>query len=608
LGRKWIVVSASVGLLIVLGGAAALLLRPKPESTTGKLVLQQRPITERRGVTHSPVLSPDGKLIAYASDRAGETGLDIWVQQLAYGANPIRLTRDVADEGSPEFSPDGSRVVFESEKDGGGIYIMPALGGEQRLVISGPYSRPRFSPDGMWLAVSPPARYNANAFIVPVYGGSRPRRIAEGFVEILLPIWSPDGQHILFYGFTRTSGEDWWIVPANGGAPVPLGVRKLILGDAVATAWIGDYILLTDGDVKRVPIQRNPWRLVGPVESFTSSPGYEGEPAAVPMPGNPDRWLFALVTGDGESTIWRLRMDLNRARPDPAGPQRLLPDEANAHTPSLSADGTRLTYVRWGLKGFEIRARDLKTGDERTVMRTGTQPRARLSPDGSMIAVNAAGVATEPDRVVQIVPWSGEQTRVLCGDCGLVYDWSPDGRRIIYRAGNPMRFYDVDAATRNKRAIASDPQYALAGVMLSPDQRWAAIQYALTANVRPLFVAPVRDGIAAPRQDWIAVMDQPGTHQRPWWSPDGNILYFLSNAAGKDYIWAQRLRAETRQSVGEPFIVCKPPSGRLSFFVGPQFGPGLSRDTIVFQMTESNTQIWVGEQVPDEETHSRPTR
>ena len=84
-------------------------------------------LTADSGLTRDPAYWPEGKLVAYASDRAGNH-LDIWVQQLQ-GGEARRLTTNEADDSQPTFSPDGSKIAFRSERNGGGIYVIPAFGG-----------------------------------------------------------------------------------------------------------------------------------------------------------------------------------------------------------------------------------------------------------------------------------------------------------------------------------------------------------------------------------------------------------------------------------------------------------------------------------------------
>jgi Tol biopolymer transport system component len=59
--------------------------------------------------------------------------MNIWVQPLPDG-QPVQITHGNEDATEPDFSPDGSRIVFRSERNGGGIFVLPALGGGERFV------------------------------------------------------------------------------------------------------------------------------------------------------------------------------------------------------------------------------------------------------------------------------------------------------------------------------------------------------------------------------------------------------------------------------------------------------------------------------------------
>jgi Tol biopolymer transport system component len=78
---------------------------------------------------------PDGKLLAFASDRSGEGNLDIWLQQVGK-TEAIRLATDPADDQEPSFSPDGTRIVFRSERGGGGTSVVSALGGTETKIAA----------------------------------------------------------------------------------------------------------------------------------------------------------------------------------------------------------------------------------------------------------------------------------------------------------------------------------------------------------------------------------------------------------------------------------------------------------------------------------------
>jgi serine/threonine protein kinase len=174
LPRKILVSLAAVAVLVA-ASVGATLWYTRPPAPTQAPVLSR--LTSDSGLTLQPTISPDGKLLAYASDRGEEGNLDIWLEQIG-GGQPIQLTRHEGDDSEPAFPPDGTKVAFRSERDNGGIYLVPALGGEPRPIAKQGH-RPRFSPDGRWLAYRSGPIGNAlnsgstNTYIVPAMGGER---------------------------------------------------------------------------------------------------------------------------------------------------------------------------------------------------------------------------------------------------------------------------------------------------------------------------------------------------------------------------------------------------------------------------------------------------
>jgi hypothetical protein len=140
--------------------------------------------------------------------------------------------------------------------------------------------------------------------------------------------------------------------------------------------------------------------------------------------------------------------------------------------------------------------------------------RVRISPDGTTVAYNLSG--SEGDCIIFLISSSGGDSRKLCDTCGLIYDWTPDGKKLVYRSGQPMRFFTVDVATGQSTLILADPKRPLGAAVYSPDQRWIALQYAPNVGQTDIFVAPVRDGKAGPQSEWIPIA---GRGSRFLWSP-----------------------------------------------------------------------------------------
>ena len=597
--RRSLLIYATIAAVVALAAAVGLWWRSRAPTSSG---LSLRQLTYNAGWTTDPAISPDGKLLAYASDRAGDGGLDIWVQQLTAGAQPIRLTRNKADDREPSFSPDGGRIAFSSAREDSGVYVVPALGGEERLLLRGLYREPRFSPDGQWIAAWNTRNLESSIVVAHAAGGA-PRRIAADFISAGSAVWSPDGAKILFVGSRQREPLDWWVAPVDGGPPVKTRASAILAKPPVSVGisefpgvslltgipreWVGDHVLFTAGNLWRIPLSRD-YKL-GTPERLTTSTGLETSPRAIAMPKG---WRVVFTSGQLSNSLWRLPLDLNAARPL-AEPAKLFPDSLERTTPSLSGDGSRLVYVLRGPEGFDVRLRDMKTGAETTLVQSPVDLRARISPDGSTIAYNPS-LLNPNEKVIYLISPAGSDARKFCETCGLIYYWSPDGKRITYRSGNPIRFSAVDVTTGRQSELVGHSKYDIYSAVLSPDQRWLAVLFGGINAPQGLFLAPVgENGAARPQSEWITLDDRPGT-SRPWWSPDGNVVYYTSRAAGQADIWARRLDPKTKQPRGEPFIVYSPPAQR-GLRTGPDFGPALGSQQLIFPMLERTGNIWIAE-------------
>ena len=163
-----------------------------------------------------PQLSPDGRRVAFASDRSG--GWEIWLAD-PDGSNAVQLTSMGADSGAPCWSPDGERIVFQSNPEGQfDVYVIRAAGGKPRNLTSHPATdwRPSFSRDGHWIYFTSNRTGQRQIWKVPASGGDAlqvTNNVAFAAFE------SPDGAY-LYYNQTMETPSPLWRQPVSGGAPV----------------------------------------------------------------------------------------------------------------------------------------------------------------------------------------------------------------------------------------------------------------------------------------------------------------------------------------------------------------------------------------------------
>jgi len=175
----------------------------------------------------SPTFSYQGHHLAYTQVL---DDLNVWCLKMdaaRRGRSVARLiSSTLADEGA-DYSPDGRRIVFASNRTGDfGIWICNQDGTNPvQLVNRGSYltGTPRWSPDGHWIAYDSRSTDSdragsAHIYIVSADGGE-PRRLTAEICENVIPSWSRDGKWI-YYSSTRTGGMQVWKTPFEGGQAV----------------------------------------------------------------------------------------------------------------------------------------------------------------------------------------------------------------------------------------------------------------------------------------------------------------------------------------------------------------------------------------------------
>jgi Tol biopolymer transport system component/tRNA A-37 threonylcarbamoyl transferase component Bud32 len=569
-------------------------------------------LTSDSGLSFYPALSPDGTLLAFASDRSGEGNLDIWVKQIA-GGEPIRLTHDPANHSEPAFSPDGASIVFRWEQQGGGLYVMPTLGGGDARRIADGGHNPRFSPDGKWVAYWLQGGPAVEVFLVPAMGGP-PRRVAPELSYAQLPFWAGDSTHILLSGRravdpgapgSAMDGDDWYVAVAGlrddrleqiriadalqkiGLSAVPAdfagGARSAPVITGASEGRPRVVLSLGAGDTANlweIPLSPKTWQPTGAPERLTFSAGTEAFPAVA----TGGRIAFANVSRNMD--LWEVSLPTGKLM-TASQPARLAASAATNSWPTLSADGKKLGFLSNRSGKIEIWVKDLETGRERPLTNDGgTKYRPLIAQDGSSITYYTPNG-------LQSVALAGGQPETLCARCGAPLGWSPNGSLLLYINEN-RAIGLLNAKNGNNREILHHSKYALHAARFSPDGRWLSFQAGTGINTRRIYVAPFRDGPPIPEAEWIPITDGTGLDREPRWSPDGNLLYFLSARDGHNCIWSQRLDSG-KHSSGEPSAVAHMHAARRNLDVNDtgQIGLSIAPGRLVFAMAEAIGNIWM---------------
>ena len=603
-------VAAGVGLLLLVAlGLDAILHRGMARKP---IVFQTRHVTS--GAFCCPTLSRDGKLLAYSAAIAGGVP-HIWVQQTA-GGDAFAVTNSPEGDYSPNFDPNGTRLVYWSAREGGVLYLKPTFTGEPRPVgkfESGGLAR--FSPGGDRIMY--PDDINGLITVSPESGERVFLR--DVFRVQWTALWSPRGDQILFYGGNSREPEKpsaWWI-----GSLVSRETRSIVLPEAddsdiashAVMSWIKDengrewiVYAVSKGfvwKILRIRVSGQGEILDRPEEissgtgrlSWGSSPWADGK--LIYMTANPTQSIYEVPVN---------------IRGDQLGPtlQVPLPEGGDYRSPSASRDGTQMAYYFAKPREMSpVFLRNLSTGTEHLLEKDGGS--VSISPDGARVAFartcKNATSAVPPLRPSLgesacsfLMAASGGAPEQVCEDC-TARGFSSNGSLLLVQKYFPRSEHDridvIDLATKTERAFLSSSERPLYHAFFSWDDRWVVFKKLFELRKAQILIAPVRNGVAAEEKAWIAVTDGQHSDDKPQFSADGNTILFTSTRDGYLCIWAQRLNPVTKHPVGQPFALehFHNSEGAYGAMLDNQWYHDLTvaRDKMLINLPEVHADVWM---------------
>ncbi|MBI4503361.1 MAG: PD40 domain-containing protein [Gemmatimonadetes bacterium] len=476
------------------------------------------------------VFSPDGRKIAYAWIKSGESYTELRVTGVD-GSEPRVLlrNREVGYIDPAQWSPDGASILAEFGIAGGvKIALVSVADGAVRALkthdwgsseeTATKFSTMTLSPNGEYVAYNRPARGNHRDrdIFVLASDGSRETPLVQHPADDALLGWTPDGKHILFAS-DRAGTPSAWIIPVSGGRGA--GEPRLIKADLwrispigfsrngsfyYAVDVAGRDVYVADVDLGRGKLRGTPTRLVQRFVGRNGNPDWSPDGKYLAYlsgraPGlTADLIIRSMESGDERVLAPKLRSAWRpRWSPDgrfilvtavedkgggggnafhlidaQTGAARVVvrpPPDGYVQWPTWSRDGRQLFYYKRTEKTKHgLYALVLQTGEERQIYEGGEINELVASPDGRWLAF---GAGDRSDALTEI-PVTGGPARVLlqlkAGEDAMPLAWTRHG--LLYRSAKRLWRLPPEGGTPMKLELGEQvdwfPYWALS---LHPD-------------------------------------------------------------------------------------------------------------------------------------------
>jgi serine/threonine protein kinase len=541
--RLWVTFAACAAVLALVAIAGSKFpVSPAP-------LLKANRINPRGQNWSDPDVSRDGKWLAFAWDaNAGGGHTDIWLSN-SDGSNARLLVDDPVSASQPAFSPDLANVVFRSERQPAGVYILNRASGDVRLLARNG-RRPSYSPNGEWVLFTVAdneadmSRSIPNSWwVVPAAGTAKPVPIGQGLAAVVSAFWTSDGQILM----QETQPASWGVFRVWSERPGSGSSSKLVAeSETGEPAYSSIRICASDRDRRNLfaTAVDKPDRLVRirlPNRFLRAS---DVEPATLV----PDGWIRDCKIDVGGS-IWTHASKFSYSRyfySTATGLRKSAPAAGSGNVGllvSVSRDGSEL-FVSGGNLNW------LPRGGEQPPRVFPGYNAGAISLDGRVVWAMKSldGLRSYLERW----QFSDQTPSFRTPLVGQVWSVSPDGSRVLAKIdGFPTRSIRVLRLAEQNQTdarILTHPKWNLYRGYFSPDSKWIAFTAVKEDESRWLMLAPFRDAAAVPPEDWIEVAE--GVSHN--FSLDGNSLYFLSHRDGFGCIYKVQLDPLTKRPIGPP--------------------------------------------------------